>query len=152
MSISKFTKLYFVMAFISMLFISPFANALEDNAPEGESAKLVIQVSTNDPGKQHLALSNVYNLQKYYGIDNIEIEVVAYGPGISLLYPEGKEAARVRSLMAQDVVFTGCQNTLDTIKASSGKEPQLIEDVEIVRAGVARILQLQDQGFKYLYP
>ena len=152
MSISKFTKLLFATAFISMLFISPFANALEDTAPEGESAKLVIQVSTNDPGKQHLALSNVYNLQKYYGIDNIEIEVVAYGPGISLLYPEGKEAARVRSLMTQDVVFTGCQNTLDTIKASKGNEPQLIEDVEIVRAGVARIIQLQDQGFKYLFP
>ena len=152
MIFTQISKRILYMLWMVMLFSSPLANALEDNAPEGESAKLVIQVSTNDPGKQHLALSNVYNLQKYYGIDNIEIEVVAYGPGISLLYPEGKEAARVRSLMAQDVVFTGCQNTLDTIKASNGKEPQLIDDVEIVRAGVARIIQLQDQGFKYLYP
>lgn len=152
MKFTQINKRILCMLWMVMLFSSPLANALEDNAPEGESAKLVIQVSTNDPGKQHLALSNVYNLQKYYGIDNIEIEVVAYGPGISLLYPEGKEAARVRSLMAQDVVFTGCQNTLDTIKASNGKEPQLIDDVEIVRAGVARIIQLQDQGYKYLYP
>ena len=152
MNFTQINKRILYMLWMVMLFSSPLANALEENAPVGESAKLVIQVSTNDPGKQHLALSNVYNLQKYYGIDNIEIEVVAYGPGISLLYPEGKEAARVRSLMAQDVIFTGCQNTLDTIKASNGKEPQLIDDVEIVRAGVARIIQLQDQGFKYLYP
>ena len=135
-----------------MLLNSPTVSALEDNAPEGTSTRLVIQISENDPSKQHLALSNVYNLQKFYGIDNIEIEVVAYGPGISLLDPDGKEAIRVRSLMAQDVIFTGCQNTLDTIKANTGKEMKLIEDVEIVRAGIARIIDLQDQGYRYLHP
>jgi len=137
---------------IAMLLISPLAQALEEKAPEGTTTKLVIQISEADESKQHLALSNVYNLQKFYGIDNIEIEVVAYGPGISLLYPEGKEASRVRSLLAQDVTFTGCQNTLDTIKDKTDKEPKLIEDVNIVRAGIARIIELQDQGYRYLHP
>ena len=152
MNFTQISKRILCMLWMAMLFSSPMANALEDNAAEGTTAKLVIQISDNDESKQHLALSNVYNLQKFYGIDNIEIEVVAYGPGISLLYPEGKEAARVRSLMAQDVTFTGCQNTLDTLKAKNGKEPQLIDDVDIVRAGVARIIELQDQGYRYLYP
>ena len=137
---------------IAMLLFSPLAQAMEDKAPEGTTTKLVIQISEDDASKQHLALSNVYNLQKFYGMDNIEIEVVAYGPGISLLYPEGKESSRVRSLIAQDVTFTGCQNTLDTIKAKSGTEPKLIEDVEIVRAGIARIIELQDMGYRYLHP
>ena len=137
---------------ITMLLVSPLAQALEEQAPEGTTTKLVIQISEDDASKQHLALSNVYNLQKFYGLDNIEIEVVAYGPGISLLYPDGKESSRVRSLMAQDVIFTGCQNTLDTIKANSGKEPKLIDDVVIVRAGIARIIELQDKGYRYLHP
>ena len=152
MSITTTIKRVLYTLSLLMLFNSPAVIALEENAPEGTTTKLVIQISENDPSKLHLALSNVYNLQKFYGIDNIEIEVVAYGPGISLLYPDGKEAIRVRSLMAQDVIFTGCQNTLDTIKANTGKEQKLIEDVEIVRAGIARIIDLQDQGYRYLHP
>lgn len=140
------------LLFMTLLLNSQTVAALENNAPPGTTTKLVIQISENDESKQHLALSNVYNLQKFYGMDNIEIEVVAYGPGISLLYPNGKEAPRVRSLMLQNVVFTGCQNTLDTIKDNTGKEPELIEDVEIVRAGIARIIELQDQGYRYLHP
>ena len=152
MNLIQINKRIISVLWIAMLLISPLAQALEEKAPEGTTTKLVIQISEADESKQHLALSNVYNLQKFYGIDNIEIEVVAYGPGISLLYPEGKEASRVRSLLAQDVTFTGCQNTLDTIKDKTGKEPKLIEDVDIVRAGIARIIELQDQGYRYLHP
>ncbi|MCF6189347.1 MAG: DsrE family protein [Cocleimonas sp.] len=152
MSITIIIKRVIYALLLVMLLNSPTVVALEENAPEGVTTRLVIQISENDPLKQKLALSNVYNLQKFYGMDNIEIEVVAYGPGISLLYPDGKEASRVRSLMAQDVIFTGCQNTLDTIKANTGKEQKLIEDVEIVRAGIARIIDLQGQGYRYLHP
>ncbi len=152
MSITTIVKRVTYALSLLILFSSLTVTALEDNAAEGTTTKLVIQISENDPSKQHLALSNVYNLQKFYGLDNIEIEVVAYGPGISLLYPDGKEASRVRSLMAQDVIFTGCQNTLDTIKANTGKEQKLIEDVGIVRAGIARIIDLQGLGYRYLHP
>jgi len=152
MSITTIVKRVTYALSLLILFSSLTVTALEDKAAEGTTTKLVIQISENDPSKQHLALSNVYNLQKFYGLDNIEIEVVAYGPGISLLYPDGKEASRVRSLMAQDVIFTGCQNTLDTIKAKTGEEKKLIEDVGIVRAGIARIIDLQGQGYRYLHP
>ena len=152
MNITTIVKRVTYALSLLILFSSLTVTALEDKAAEGTTTKLVIQISENDPSKQHLALSNVYNLQKFYGLDNIEIEVVAYGPGISLLYPDGKEASRVRSLMAQDVIFTGCQNTLDTIKANTGKEQKLIEDVGIVRAGIARIIDLQGQGYRYLHP
>lgn len=146
------TFLLWIAFSVSMVCTASVVSALEVEAGTDETQKLVIQISSKDTDKHHLALSNVYNLQKYYGIDNIEIEVVAYGPGISLLYPDGKEASRVRSLLMQNVVFTGCQNTLDTIKARDGKEPELIEDIEIVRAGIARIMDLQGEGYKYLHP
>ncbi len=41
--------------------------------------KLVIQVSTDDARTQRIALNNAVNLQKLYGVDNIQIEIVAYG-------------------------------------------------------------------------
>mgnify|MGYP001549710798 FL=1 len=46
--------------------------------------KIVIQVSTDDPLTQKIALNNAVNLQKHYGVDNVAIEIVAYGPGLGL--------------------------------------------------------------------
>ena len=57
--------------------------------------KLVIQVSTDDPRTQKIALNNAVNLQKLYGADNIVIEVVAYGPGLGLLTEKSGQASRV---------------------------------------------------------
>jgi intracellular sulfur oxidation DsrE/DsrF family protein len=114
--------------------------------------KLVIQVSTDDPRTQKMALNNVVNLQKHYGIDNIDIEIVAYGPGLGLVTSESPEAARVSSLTMQQVTFTACGNTMDTINRKTGKMPELIDGVGQFPAGVARIIELQEQGYAYVRP
>ena len=114
--------------------------------------KLVIQVSTDDPRTQRIALNNAVNLQKYYGIDNIDIEIVAYGPGLGLLTEKSSQAARVESLVLQDITFSACGNTMETVKRKSGEMPTLLEGVGQVKAGVARIMELQQQGYAYVRP
>ena len=47
--------------------------------------KLIIQVSDPDPKKWGLALNNAKNVQQDLGRDNVEIEIVAYGPGLAML-------------------------------------------------------------------
>ena len=121
--------------------------------PEDEiKNKLVIQVSTDDPKTQTIALNNAVNLQKEYGMDNIAIEIVAYGPGLGLLTTSNKQATRVKSLATQNIRFSACGNTMDKVTKKTGKKPQLVEGVEIVTAGVSRILQLQQQGYAYIRP
>lgn len=120
--------------------------------PAPQMHRLVIQINKNDPELQDHALSNIVNLQKHFGMDNIEIEVVAYGPGIWFLTDKSPHKQRIESLLLQNVVFTACGNTLDTIEAKDGKRPHLIEDVEITQAGIARIMERQDQGWNYLSP
>ncbi len=44
--------------------------------------KVVFQVSDNDPAKWNLALNNAQNVQRDLGKENVEIEIVAYGPGL----------------------------------------------------------------------
>lgn len=121
-------------------------------AADDEQHKIVIQVSSGDPKTQAMAINNAVNLQKHYGMDNIAIEIVAYGPGLSMLTEEDEQASRVKSLVIQDIIFTACGNTLDTIEKNSGKRPVLTEGVEIVQTGAARILELQEQGYAYLRP
>jgi len=114
--------------------------------------KVVIQVSTDDPRTQKIALNNAVNLQKLYGIDNIKIEIVAYGPGLGLLTTKSKQADRVKSLAVQEITFSACHNTMKGVKRKTGKMPVLLEGVGMVKAGVARIIELQEQGYAYVRP
>lgn len=114
--------------------------------------KVVIQVSSGDPQVQKLAVNNAVNLQTYYGIDNVKVEIVAYGPGLSLLTPNSDQKDRIKSLATQDISFSACANTMKGIKKKTGKEPTLTEGVNIVPAGVARIVELQEQGYSYVRP
>ncbi len=85
------------------------------------SHKIVIQVSTDDPRTQKIALNNAVNLQKYYGMDNVEIEVVAYGPGLGLFTTKSKQDKRISSLAMQDITFSACGNTMKKVAKKTGK-------------------------------
>ena len=122
------------------------------NADSHTKNKIVIQVSTDDPRTQKIALNNAVNMQKMYGIDNIDIEIVAYGPGLGLLTKKSGQAERVTSLAMQDITFSACGNTMKKVAKKSGKMPTLLEGVGQVTAGVARIMELQQQGYAYIRP
>jgi len=134
-----------------ILFMSLF---LFGNVYAGDKThhKVVIQVSTDNPRTQKIALNNAVNLQKLYGIDNIDIEIVAYGPGLGLLTMKSKQAERVKSLAMQDITFSACKNTMEKVKRKTGKLPVLLEGVKTVKAGVARIIELQEHGYAYIRP
>ena len=134
-----------MLVLASLLFVG---NALAD----GPEHKIVIQVSTDDPRTQKIALNNAVNMQKYYGVDNIAVEVVAYGPGLSLLTKKSGQADRVESLAMSDITFSACGNTMKKVSKKSGKMPVLLEGVGEVPAGVARIMELQEQGYAYVRP
>ncbi|MBT8439495.1 MAG: hypothetical protein HKP55_13225 [Gammaproteobacteria bacterium] len=114
--------------------------------------KVVIQVSSNDPLTQKIALNNAVNLQKALGMDNVEIEVVAYGPGLGMLTKKNDQSQRVASLAAQDIKFSACGNTIKKMTKKSGKAPVLTDGVEVVPGGVIRIMELQQQGYAYVRP
>ena len=122
------------------------------NADSHTKNKIVIQVSTDDPRTQKIALNNAVNMQKMYGMDNIDIEIVAYGPGLGLLTKKSTQASRVTSLAMQDITFSACGNTMKLVEKKTGKMPKLLEGVGQVTAGVARIMELQQQGYAYIRP
>jgi intracellular sulfur oxidation DsrE/DsrF family protein len=114
--------------------------------------KIVIQVSTDDVTTQNIAMNNAVNLQQALGQDNITIEIVAYGPGLSMLTPNSPASKRVPGLAMQDIIFSACANTMTGIEKKTGKKVQLVDGVGIVEAGVLRIMELQEQGYSYIRP
>ena len=112
----------------------------------------MLQLSDNDPKKQGLVISVANNLLKFYDPDKVAIEVVTFGPGIELLFPDNSHRARIESLVAQGVRFDICLNTVDTIERDSGKRPEFIAVATPVQVGVGHILSLTENGFTLVRP
>ena len=116
--------------------------------------KMVIQVNSKDPVTQKMALNSAKNLKKMIGKDAIDIEVVVYGPGLSLIDSRGRAADKVKTMMADyDVKVSVCNGALKAYaKRHGGHELEIIKGVSRVPTGALRILELQEQGYAYLRP
>ena len=110
---------------------------------------VVIQISEGDAFKQKIVLNNVANLLKHYGPDRIQIEVVAYGPGLRLLFEDNPNEQRIASMMKQGVTFSACSNTMDNMHK---KLSDLVEGCRTVPGGVVQLIERQEQGWAYLRP
>lgn len=60
--------------------------------------------------------------------------------------------ARIKSLSMQEIVFSACENTIQNIEKKTGKTSTLTEGVTTVKSGVARIIELQEEGYSYIRP
>ena len=125
----------------------------EDGAKPFAEARVVLQVADGDAESQTRVLNVANNLIKHYGgPDFIDIEIVAYGPGLSLLYPDNPNGERISSLLANDVRFVGCMNTVESIERATGERPELIPETIPVKTGVARLIERAQQGFVVIRP
>jgi intracellular sulfur oxidation DsrE/DsrF family protein len=138
------------LLFCGFLFTEVLAQ--ESDKPFAE-AHIVLQLADGDAKSQSRVLSVANNLIKHYGgPDFVDIEIVTYGPGISLLYPDNPNYERIVSLLANDVRFVGCLNTIETIERKTGKRPVLIAETILVQTGVARLVERATQGFVVIRP
>jgi uncharacterized protein len=113
------------------------------------SNRIVIQVSDADPAKWNLALNNARNLQTDLGTSNVDIEIVAYGPGIGMLKMDSPVASRIDDARATGVKVVACENTMRGQKLAKS---DMLNGIGYVQAGVVEIMQKQQQGWSYLRP
>ncbi len=114
--------------------------------------KVVLQISDADPTKQTLVLNVATNLIKYYGPDKVDIEIVAFGPGLRLMFADNVNAGRIKGLDSNGVRFAACNNTITKMTELLGKKPDLNPYAVQVDAGVVRILDLTSQGYQLVKP
>lgn len=124
---------------------------------EGKVHQVAVHVNENDPKVMNMALNNVQNLVKYYESqgDSVEVELVAYGPGLNMYVP-GKSPVADRiatmSLEIENLSFSACGNTHRKMSEKAGAEIALLEEATIVPSGVVRLVELQQQGYAYVRP
>lgn len=111
--------------------------------------RVVIQVSDNDSGKWHLALNNAQNLQAALGKGNVDIEVVAYGPGIAMLKADSLVGNRIEDAGKDGVRVVACENTMKNQKLV---KDDMLRGIAYAPAGVVQIMERQKQGWSYIRP
>ncbi len=131
----------------------------QEPPPDGDKpfaeAAILLQLSDRDDRKQSMVLDVANNLIKHYGDPElVDIEVIAFGPGVELYFAAGDSALRERidSLRVSGVRFVVCQNTLDTLARVRGEQPGLIDGLYYVQTGVAHIVERSRAGFTLVRP
>ena len=145
MQTSRFATLAAIAALAAAgLLVSPVSALAQ--APAN---KVVLQVSDNDPAKWNLALNNAKNLQADLGEKNVEIEIVAYGPGIAMLKADSVVGNRIAEATGAGVKVVACENTM---KGQKLARKDMADGIGYVQAGVVELIQKQQQGYAYIRP
>ena len=119
--------------------------------------QLVLQVNTNDPAMMNLALNNATNVAQYYKDrgEKVAIEVVTFGPGLHMLRDDTSPVkARIKTIKEGNpaISFQACGNTQENMHKVENKEIPLIPEATVVKSGVVRVMELQEQGWSYVKP
>jgi uncharacterized protein len=114
-----------------------------------EKHRVVFQVSDNDPAKWNLALNNARNVQADLGKGNVQIEIVAYGPGLAMLKSESPVSARLAQALDGGVGLLACENTMQNTKVA---RDDMYGGIAYVQAGVTHIMKRQKEGWAYIRP
>jgi intracellular sulfur oxidation DsrE/DsrF family protein len=122
-----------------------------------EHHKLALQISDNDPVKMNAVLNVAANVSKYYSDkgDEVEIQIVAFNAGLNMLRQDKSPVLeRLNSFKQgmQNVSFLACENTLDAMTKSEGKEPPLVDNAQRVPAGVVTLIELAEKGWTIVRP
>lgn len=121
--------------------------------------RIAIQIDQNDPALFNLLLNNVSNVTDHYKSkgEEVEVEVVAYGPGLNMLREDKSPVKdRIRHLVEgsfpSKVSFTACGNTMQVMEKAEGHPVPIVAQASVVPAGVVRLSELQEQGWSYIRP
>jgi intracellular sulfur oxidation DsrE/DsrF family protein len=140
----------------AVVFLLLIGSGISVQAQEAQCLMVHVPQADEKAFKQAINIAN--NLPKQLGADSVRVEIIAQGPGLKLLTKGSPEAKRIQSLavsseetMGGGTKFSACAATIAGIKKKTGKEPELLPGVGVVKPGaVARILELHKEGCAYI--
>jgi uncharacterized protein len=121
------------------------------------SHRLILQVNSNEPAMMNLALNNATNVAQYYKDlgQKVKIDIITFGPGLHMLRDDTSPVkARIKAIAEStpSISFAACNNTRENMSRAESKEIPLIAEAKVVKSGVVRVMELQEQGWTYVKP
>ena len=79
----------------------------------------------------------------------MDVEIVAYGPGIGMLKADSVVGNRIGEALGAGVKIVACENTMSGQKLAKG---DMLSGIGYVEAGVVEIMRRQQERWAYLRP
>ena len=121
--------------------------------------RVLIHVDQNDLHTMDLALDNATDVIGYYRSTNqaVAVEIMACGPGLHMLRgdtsPVKTRVKHVQEIASPGKIqFSACNNTKQSMEKKEGRPLEMLPGTIIVPLGVARLMELQEQGWSYVRP
>ena len=113
------------------------------------SHRVVMHLNSGEEKVQRGVLNNMRNLYREVGPQNLTMELVVHGAGLSLLVrKEMAFAAELTDLkQTYGAHFTACSNTMKTMKVT---RENLISEVGDTVPAMVRLMERQEQGWAYI--
>ena len=121
--------------------------ALAQTAAVAPKNRALFQVTDNDPARWNMILNNMQNLREGVGGEPVEIELVAYGPGIHMLKGESSVKQRIAEALKSGIKVNACQNTMNGMKLTPA---DMLPEIGYVPSGVVEVMRKQQQGWAYI--
>jgi intracellular sulfur oxidation DsrE/DsrF family protein len=102
--------------------------------------RAVFQVTDNDPARWNMILNNMVTLREGVGGEEIEIELVAFGPGLLMLKSDSSVKQRAAEALQSGVAINACHNTMRGMRLVSA---DMLPAIGYVPAGVAEVMRIR---------
>jgi intracellular sulfur oxidation DsrE/DsrF family protein len=144
-----FARLFMVVAAFFMI----AGTAVADDGAH----KLALQISDKDPQKMNTVLNVAANVSRLYSErgEEVDIKIVAFNAGLHMLRSDTSPVAdrmKVFTESMPNVAFEACNNTRQAMAKKEGKDIPLLDNVEVVPAGVVALIELDNDGYTVIRP
>lgn len=109
--------------------------------------RVLFALTSPDEADWRFTLNNMRNLISGMAPEQVDIKVVAYGPGIAFLKKDGPDTSDIQKLESQHIHFMACGNAM---KKEHVEAADLVPGIQIVPAGIVEVVRKQEQGWTYI--
>jgi intracellular sulfur oxidation DsrE/DsrF family protein len=116
-------------------------------APPAHTHRIILAITSGDKTDWEISIHNTNNLLKGFAPDPVEIEIVAFGPGIAVLKADSSVRADLDALQKKGVHLAACHNSMmGNHLTLADMIPGTIE----VPSGAVEVVKKQEEGWSYI--
>ena len=141
--------LRYVVAVLALLLFAP---AVSHAAAAAKKYRVIIQWTEVDSLGQWIMTKHVGNLLDDLGDNNVQLEVLAYGPAtfaVTTTRPQTKMAADIAAFTKRGVTFHVCHHAMDLLGV---KDAELLPTVTPIKGAMWYLTTKHDEGWYTLRP
>ena len=120
---------------------------MSDSSKKDAAHKIIFQLASGDSLVWKGLINNIKHIKEGWG-DDVQMAIVAHGPGIEFLMKEKTtEQKAIAKYTALGIEFIACENTMKNKKIT---KEAIISEATYVVMGIGEVVIRQEKGWSYI--